>query len=454
MELTRELGNFIVQTDYDNLPAEIQQAAKERLLDTIGAMIAGRAGWAYGDALIAAMKNLGSGTCSVIGPDHGSCFPAARAAMINAAFAHAIELDDGHKFAGVHAGAVIIPTALAIGQDVGATGKEILAAIVIGYEIVYRLAVAQSPDLIERGFHPSATCGTVGAMAVAGKLLGLNEQQMANGLGMSVLQASGMMEATVSGQQSKCVMVGNSAFNGIACAYVAQAGLEGCLTAFEGKTGLFHGMSRCIAPEEVTAGLGRDYWIVDTYNKFYPTCRHAQPAIEAVLDLAVEYDIDPAQVERILVGTHHVAYELTGLIYEPKNPGEAKFSIPYGVAAALVDHGVAVRHLEKQAFQNKKYLDLAQKVQVFIDEKINGLYPKKRGAQIQITLKDGTIYSRECFDLKGSPQNPVNFDALKNKFVISATNLLSNESIAKIQQLCTEFERGKEVSQLLSLLNW
>lgn len=454
MELTKQFAEFIAKTRYEDLPEQVIATAKERLLDTVGAMLAGRAGWVYGDALEQTVKALGQGNHSVVGPHSERCYPAARAAMLNACFAHAIELDDGHKFAGVHAGAVVIPTALVMGAELGCSGKEVLTAIVLGYEVVYRLAVAQSPELIDRGFHPSATCGTVGAMAVAGKLMGLDAERLANGLGMSALQAAGLMEATVSGQQSKCVMVGNAAYNGISCAYIARAGLEGCLSAFEGKSGLFQGMSKPLDPGKVTEGLGREYLIADTYNKFYPTCRHSQPAIEAALNMGLAHRIQPEQVERVEVGTHRVAYELTGVIHRPQTPGEAKFSIAYGVAAALVDQGVAVRHLTPEYFQQERYLELADRVTVRLDETVDALYPKQRGAQVRIVLKDGTSYEETCYNLKGSPQNPVGFDELVRKFVTAATGLLEERTIQEVRDQCASFEREKEIGSFLSLLKW
>ena len=447
------LAEFIVKTNYEDIPSEVISVAKERLLDTIGAMIAGRAGWAYGDALIEAVKPLGAGCSRVLGPDSASRFPAARAAMLDATFAHAIELDDGHTFAGVHAGAVVVPTALVMGEELHASGKEVLAAIVLGYEAVYRMAVAQSPELIDHGFHPSATCDTVGAMAVTGKLMKLNAQQLANGLGMSALQAAGLMEATVTGQQSKCVMVGNAAFNGIACAYVARAGLEGCTSAFDGKTGLFQAMSKPIAAEDVLRDLGQVYSIGNTYNKFYPTCRHAQPAIEAALNLAEEHGIDPDQVDHIEVGTHRVAYELTGRILAPQTPGEAKFSIAYGIAAALEDRGVAVRHLTAPYYTDEKYLKVARKVTTRIDERVAAQYPKRRGAAVDIHMRNGQVFSADCYDLKGSPQNPVGFDELVKKFKTAATGLLNDSAIEKVLDLCGGFETA-DAKDLLLLLNW
>lgn len=447
------LAEFIAKTNYENLPAEIIGVAKERLLDTVGAMIAGRAGWAYGDALIEALKPLGTGGSRVLGPDSESRFPAARAAMLDATFAHAIELDDGHTFAGVHAGAVVVPTALVMGEELHATGKEILTAIVLGYEAVYRMAVAQSPELIDHGFHPSATCDTVGAMAVTGKLMKLDARRLANGLGMSALQAAGLMEATVTGQQSKCVMVGNAAFNGIACAYVARAGLEGCTSAFDGKTGLFQAMSKPIAAEDVLRDLGQVYSIGNTYNKFYPTCRHAQPAIEAALNLAEEHGIGPNEVDHIEVGTHRVAYELTGRIQAPQTPGEAKFSIAYGIAAALEDRGVAVRHLTAPYYTDEKYLKVARRVTTRIDERVAAQYPKRRGAAVDIHMLNGDVFSTDCFDLKGSPQNPVGFDELVKKFKTAATGLLTDPAIRNVLDLCDRFETA-EAKDLLALLNW
>ena len=454
MKLTESLAKFIVGTNYSDMPAPVIAAAKERLLDTIGAMLAGRAGWAYGDALIEACRELGSGNYPAIGPDARAQFPAARAAALNATFAHAIELDDGHKFAGVHAGAVIIPTALIMAQECGANGEETLAAIVLGYETVYRLAVSQSPELIEHGFHPSATCDTIGAMAVAGKLMKLDEEHLANGLGRAGLQASGLMEATVSGQQSKCVMVGNAAFNGISCAYISRAGLEGCRSVFEGKTGLFQAMSKSLSANKVMEGIGDPFLITDTYNKFYPTCRHSQPAIEAALDLALAHGLCAEDVERVDVGTHHVAYDLTGQIKYPKNPGEAKFSLPYGVAAALYDHGVAVRHLTREYYTQEKYLTLSNKVFVRIDKDVDALYPRRRGAVVRITMKDGQFYEKSCYDLKGSPQNPVGFDELVRKFNTAASGLLSQEVADEVRTRCASFEKESGTAELLSLLNW
>lgn len=451
MLITQQFAEFIYDTTYDSLTDEVKSIAKERILDTIGSALAGYAGWDYREQFIEACRNLGAGEFSIIGSDKKE-FPLARVAMINSTFAHAIELDDGHKNAGVHAGAVIVPTALAVGESIGASGEEIITAVVIGYEIVYRIATSMSPYQIKKGFHPSGNCDTYGAMAVAGKLLGLNKEQLANGMGMAGLYSAGLMEATVSGQQSKCVQVGNAAFNGMTAAYMAQAGLEGTTTIFEGKTGVFNAQSENVDIEIVCKDLGKAFLIKDTYSKLYPTCRHSQPAIEAVLDLVTENSFGYDEVEKVIVGTHQVAYDLTGKIKEPKNSGEAKFSLAYGVALALHEHGVGVAHLDEKYRNDEINIELASIVEINVDPDVQAVYPGRRGAKVEIMLKDGRSFKRECFDLKGSPTNPVGIEEIINKFKSNATGVISDVNAEQLLENISNLEKVKNVTSITELL--
>lgn len=452
MYLTQQFAKFIVETNYEDLPEQVVYLAKERIMDTIGAAIAGASNWEYAEKLREAVKLMGKGECSVLGSAE-KCFPPAHAAMINATYAHSIELDDGHKNAGCHAGAVVVPTALTMGQALGRSGKEIIVAVAIGYEVTYRIASHVNPAQINKGFHPSSNCGAYGAMAVAGKLLGLNEEQLANGLGQAGMLASGTMEATKSGQRSKCVQVGNAAYNGIMAAYLAQSGMEGCLSALEGPNGLFNTQSEAVDVEDVCRGLGEVYTIGDTYNKMYPSCRHAQPGIEAALDLGVAEHIDPDEVESIWIGTHKVAYELTGIIKEPRNSGEAKFSLAYGSAVALREHAFGVTSLMKKCYTDPQTLKLANKVTCEIDPDVQAVFPKKRGAKVRITLKNHTVYEKELYDLKGSPNNPVGWAELKSKFLANAAAMISDGTAESIVQQVGVLETLDSVDSVMDLLN-
>ena len=450
MYLTQKFAAFIAGTNYDDLPEQVVMLAKERIMATLGAAIAGSVNWEYAAQLREACKKLGSGECSVIGGE--KCYPAAHAAMINATYAHSVELDDGHKNAGCHAGAVVVPTALTMAQAMGKSGRELIAAVAIGYEVTYRIASHVNPAQINKGFHPSSNCGAYGAAAVAGKLMGLNEEQLANALGQAGMLASGTMEATKSGQRAKCVQVGNAAYNGILAACLAQTGMEGCLTALEGPNGLFATQSENVDVEDVCRDLGKVYTIGDTYNKMYPSCRHAQPGIEAALDLGVEHRIDPADVAAVHIGTHKVAYELTGIIKEPKNSGEAKFSLAYGSAVALRRHRFGVAELMERSYTDPETLRLADKVTCEIDPDVQAVFPKKRGAKVRIELKDGTVYEKELYDLKGSPGNPVSIGELERKFMSSAGAAMPEIRAQQLLELLRDVEALDSVDGLVSLL--
>lgn len=450
MYLTQKFAAFIAGTNYDDLPEQVVMLAKERIMDTLGAAIAGSVNWEYAAQLREACKKLGSGECSVIGGE--KCYPAAHAAMINATYAHSVELDDGHKNAGCHAGAVVVPTALTMAQAMGKSGRELIAAVAIGYEVTYRIASHVNPAQINKGFHPSSNCGAYGAAAVAGKLMGLNGEQLANALGQAGMLASGTMEATKSGQRAKCVQVGNAAYNGILAACLAQTGMEGCLTALEGPNGLFATQSENVDVEDVCRDLGKVYTIGDTYNKMYPSCRHAQPGIEAALDLGVEHRIDPADVAAVHIGTHKVAYELTGIIKEPKNSGEAKFSLAYGSAVALRRHRFGVADLMERSYTDPETLRLADKVTCEIDPDVQAVFPKKRGAKVRIELKDGTVYEKELYDLKGSPGNPVSIGELERKFMSSAGAAMPEIRAQQLLELLRDVEALDSVDGLVSLL--
>lgn len=451
MMLTERFADFIDRTRFEDLPGDIVSLARERILDSVGAILAGAGNWPCRSRFLAACREQGLGDCSAFTTGELK-FPAARAAMIDAAFGHAVELDDGHKFAGAHAGTVVVPVALTLARQNGLSGRDVITAVVLGYDIVYRIAAAMAPYQIDKGFHPTSNDDTLGAAAAAGKLLGFTKEQLANALGLAGLYASGLMEATATGQLSKCVMVGNAAANGMAAVYYAREGMEGTISVFEGKNGFFAAKSRDVDVEAVCAGLGENFVITDTYSKMYPTCRHAQPAIEGVLNLMEEYDFRPEDVERVWVGTHEVAYTLTGKIKAPKDSGEAKFSTAYGIAVALRERGFGVCHLNAEYTGNPKYLELAERVTVERDPAVQAVYPKKRGARVTIYLKDGRELSTEVYDLKGSPDNPVGFEEIKNKFVSNVKNMMSREDMDRLIDGIMRLDELDSVEPVMEIL--
>ena len=451
MYLTEQFAAFAHELKFEDLPEDIVALTKERILDSIGAILAGAGNWAYREPFLRACEQLGTGEVSAFTTGDRK-FPLARAVMIDATFGHAVELDDGHKFAGAHAGTAVVPVALTVAREERLSGREVIAAVVAGYDLVYRIAAAMAPAQIDKGFHPTSNDDTIGAAATAGKLMGLSQEQLANALGLAGLYASGLMEATVTGQLSKCVMVGNAASSGLEAVYLAEQGMEGTVSVFEGKDGFFKAKSDQVDLKAVTDGLGERFLITDTYSKMYPTCRHAQPAIESVLNLMEEYQFGPEEVDHVWVGTHEVAYTLTGKIKAPKDSGQAKFSAAYGIAIALYEKGFGVCHLNPEYTENPKYLAMAERVTVEQDPEVQAVYPKKRGAKVKVWLKDGRELSTEVYDLKGSPDNPVGFAEIKNKFVANVKNLMKEEDMNQLIELVMKLETLESVEPLMGLL--
>lgn len=451
MYLTEKFAKFIHEITYEDLPEDIVSLTKERILDSVGAILAGAGNWAYREPFLGVCEELGTGEVSAFTTGDRK-FPLARALMIDATFGHAVELDDGHKYAGAHAGTAVVPTALTIGQLMGLSGKDVIPAVVAGYDIVYRIAAAMAPAQIDKGFHPTSNDDTLGAAATAGKLMGLTKEQLANALGLAGLYASGLMEATVTGQLSKCVMVGNSAASAMEAVYMAKAGMEGTVSVFEGKDGFFKAKSADVDVEGLCAGMGETYLITDTYSKMYPTCRHAQPAIESVLNLMERYHFGPEDVDHVWVGTHEVAYTLTGKIKAPKDSGEAKFSAAYGIAVALYEKGFGVCHLNPEYTNDPKYLEIAKRVTVEQDPSVQAVYPQKRGAKVTVYLRDGRELSEEVYDLKGSPNNPVGFEEIKNKFTANVKSLLPKEEMERLIDLVMNLETLPSLDPIMEIV--
>lgn len=453
MYTSEQFAKFIKETEYESLPKDTISAAKERILDTLGAAVAGYSNWEYNQAMVNACRHFGTGEGAIIGSKKKE-FSIPCVAMINSTYAHSVELDDGHKNAGCHAGAVVVPTALAMAQSLGCSGKDLITAVVVGYEVIYRIASNLSPTQINKGFHPSSNCGVFGAMAVAGKLLSLNIIQLANGLGQAGMFASGTMESLISGQRSKCVQVGNAAYNGIMAAYFAQTDMEGCITVFDGKNGLFNIQGDDVDQGTVCRNLGSEYTITDTYNKMYSACRHVHPGIEAVLDIVEEQHITVEDVESISVGMYQVAYDLCGIIKKPRNSGEAKFSFAYGVAVALKENSFGVIHLTNRYYTDHDILEMANRVNCYVDAHIQKAYPQKRGARVEIILRDRRKFSKEIYDLKGSPNNPVGWKELENKFLVNSMGALPRNNATESVQMIKELEKLNEVKTLVELFSW
>jgi 2-methylcitrate dehydratase PrpD len=416
--VTRELSAFCAALDSAALPAEVVTRVRLLVTDLIGCIVCARIESPAAPALYSAAKALGlsEGSHRVFGDDrtHG----AAGAAFLNAALAHALDFDDTHAAGTLHPGAPVIPAAIVAAEMVGASGADLIAAIVAGYEVTCRIAVAlPAGDHYARGFHPTATCGVFGAAAAAGRVFGLSAERIEAALGIALSQSAGSLQFLVDGAWTKPFQVGWAAMGGLSAAVLARDGFRGPTGAIEGRHGFLQGYAPNPDPGRVVRDLGTVFETMVTGIKPYPSCRYGHAGIDAVLALRAEHDLRPEEVESITYGLSRAGLLLVGAPIEakrqPVNLVGAQFSAPFVLSVALATG--------KMGWDSYKLLGdpvihgLMQKVDCVHDPEIEAEFPANMSGRITIDAR-GTQYSRKVVVPLGEPANFLDEAALLAKF--------------------------------------
>jgi len=452
MTISTKLANFIKDLKYEKLPKDVINVAKDCILDTLGAALAAVNIPDVKGIYKEIKKYDFQNDCKIWGINkRASVF---NAALINGTMSHAIEMDDVHKRSKCHAGAVIIPTALTLGEIKNISGKKILLSIILGYEIIFRIGMgigATSHRL--KGWHATSTCGTFGSAAVASKILDLNLKQIISALGIAGTQSSGLWAFTEDGATNKKFHSGHAAQCGILAAILSAGGITGPSNIIEARDGgFFQATSDDFDYKTVTSNLGKKFEILNIDRKPYACCRSMHSSINAILDLKKEKNIQPYEIERIEVETYEIAIKQCGLITHPKNIFEAKFSIPYGLSVALYDGQVLNEQFTEAKLKDKKLLDIEKKVVVRENKKYTNMYPDNWGSKLKIITKDNKIFEREIINAKGDPRNPLKRNELIGKFVNLSKGILSKEKQEKIIAIISKIEQLENIKELVKYL--
>lgn len=434
----QNISKFISNYRYEQATVESIATVKAALLDFFGVTYRGSGE----DAPQVALNTVGeifsskfnfNLKSSIIGTDVKTDILSA--AFVNAISAHVLELDDGHRGAQIHLGAVIFPTALAISEAYDLSGKEFLEGVILGYEVGILLGQIVNPKHRDKGFHTTGTIGTFIAGVVASKLLKLDEGQILNALGLCGTQAAGLLESDHGGSMGKVLHAGKAAYNGILSAFLARNGFTGAGTIFEGDEGFLKAMVLDDETQDVSdfsfesalKDIGK-VRVRDIYFKKYPFCRHLHSSIDTALKLKASIGDEYDHIENIAVKTYSVAAEHNN--FRPKTMEELKQSLPYAVAIALVVGEVGVddinQLIEYGLLDNYSTVDkvnsiknLANKMILLSDDKLNELYPDKRPSNVVIKLdknfRNG-IFQNITFLPKGDFENPFQLRELIDKF--------------------------------------
>ena len=446
---TRALSAFLADITFETLPADAVERAKFVFLDTLGAAIAGSRTQEGRIAAGLARKLRGKEESVLIASDfRADCL---YAALFNGITAHALELDDGNRYAMGHPGVPVIPAVLALGEKEKISGRDAIAAIVAGYEAFGRIAAAGNPSHYHRGFHTTGTCGAFAAAAAAGKIFGFDESEMIQNLGIAGSQSAGLFAFMANGAMTKVLHPGKAAQSGILSALLIREGFTGPDSVLEHKQGFYAGYADQFNPERILDGLGEKLEIMNTYTKYHAACRHIHASVDAALHILQNNAAAPETIESISVRTYRVAARLT-CGKQITTPLSGKMSLPYCVAAAFVDQKVGLEQFAPEKLVDLKILTLMEKVDVRSDERLDSLVPDHRGARVEVVTQDGRTYAHEVLDAMGEPENPGTRDDLLNKFKDCARGVFEQDNIDALIDRVLHLEKTDDLTLVAELL--
>jgi len=452
MNETRTLAEFVARLRYEDLPQAVVEQACRIIVDTVGCALSA---WTEDPAKsrialeIAQLYGSDQGA-SVIGVAGVKSQPAF-AALANGILANAADNDDTHKRALLHTGSVVVPPALALAETERLSGRELILALVAGYEVAVRVGMAVMPTHY-RYWHSTATNGTFGAAACAAKALALDADGVQRALGLAGTQAAGLNTFFESGDMTKSIHPGKAAFNGILSAQLAQLGATSPPDMLEHPKGYLNAYSTEPKPHKLTEGLGTSWEILQNGFKYFPSILASHAPIQATLALVKKHRIDPAQIARISNET----YNTVKSHFSNKDVSTvmaARVSVPYCIAIAAVDGKMTQAQFLPARIDDPLLREVLAHTEIVADAELNQLYPDKFPARVTITLKDGASFQETVLFPKGDPQDPLSADELEAKFRGNAAAALGSARSGELLQAIYALPDARDADRLTALLH-
>lgn len=450
MTLTQELAKRINALSFNELPQEAIHWAKVGILDTVGVALAG--------SREDCTRIVESTTCGSSGPS--LVFGGSRrigpldAALVNGVASHALDFDDCNNTIGGHPSAPILPALFALADETGASGRDFIAAYVAGFETECKIAMGVHFHHYTKGWHPTATLGVFGSAAACSKILKLSEEKTATALAIAASLASGIKSNF--GTMTKPLHVGHCTRNGLFAALIAREGFTAGDRAFEHKQGffnVFNGEGNYDAGKILPA-WARPFDIVKPgiAIKQYPCCGSTHSALDAMLALVREHKPAADDIERVDVWTHARRLEHTNRP-EPTSALDAKFSVQYCMARAILDRKVAIEHFEGNAYAEPAVRKLQSRVHAAPYTAAQFPEDNHFGAEVRIALRGGKVLSGKTDQPFGrTSDNPLPASLLKEKFDNCAARVLPAERVGPLYSAIQGFENLKDVRELTAII--
>ena len=449
--MTDALATFVGTFRPALLPDRVKDRTLSMVRDGTGAMLAA-ANPAYSTGrLIAdfAREHGGKSVATVVG--HGFKTDCVNAALANGTLGYACDIEPYHPGAILHPIAVLIPTALALGERTDASGEAFLAAVALGCEVEYRVSMAIGPaQQYALGFHPSAICGTFGAAAAAGFLLGLDAESMVRAFGLAACQASGLMAwESDPTENARPFQMGMAARNGMTAALLAEAGFGGPAAVFDHGHTVFHAFSRDAKPELLTAGLGETWdGITELAIKPFSCVAFLHPGVDALLDVVREEDLKADDIESLVMH-----FPRSGVHCIDDNPLRSH-SAQYILPVAVVDREVRVGVF----FEDRRETDpalaaLSQRTRVVADDgELEEAFPDFYATVIEVTTRDGRTLRRRNDIARGYPASPLSEDDLVAKFTALVSAVAPAGRVATLLECIAGLPEAPNIEEFADLL--
>ncbi|MBY0332259.1 MAG: MmgE/PrpD family protein [Acetobacteraceae bacterium] len=447
---SRVLAEFAAGLRFEDLPAPVVHQACRIVLDAVGCAMAA---WTEDaeKARIArdtALLYPAAPGAGIIGAA-GTAQPAF-AALANGILVNAADNDDTHKRALLHVGSVVVPVALALAQARGLSGRELIAALVAGYEVAVRIGMAVMPTHY-RFWHSTATNGTFGAAAAAARAMGLDADAAQRALGIAGTSAAGLNTFFESGDMTKSIHPGKAAMLGILAAQMAGLGATSPPEILAHPKGYLAAFS--LEPKEaaLTAGLGTEWEILQNGFKWFPSILASHSPIQATLAIVGKHATDPARIATITVETygtvttHFSNKDVAGVM-------AARISVPYCVAAAAVDRALGQAQFAPARVADPLIQAVLARTEVVAAPDLDPLYPRKFPARVTITMQDGTAHIETVLLPKGDPGNPLNDEELAAKFRQNCAGRMDAGRMRALEDAIMTLPRAESLTPLSALL--
>jgi 2-methylcitrate dehydratase PrpD len=451
----RRLARFVLDLGLDDVPGPVVDKATLLALDTLGNCLAASRE-EFGRAVLEVAARLGGPPESALIGSR-ALVAAANAVLANATLAHGLDFDDTREDAIVHTGCVAVTTALAVGEAVAASGREVLEALIAAVEVMCRVGLAVPGALHARHFHPTDIAGGFGAAAAAARLGGLTEDQLVRAFGLCGSQASGIIEYLTDGSWTKRLHPGWAAHGGVVATLLARSGFSGPESVLEGEHGLyaaFAGGHDAARLETLLGSPGRIWELEQLTLKPYPCGSIAQPYMDCALRLREQHHIRPEEITaircRTAPGPVPRLWEPLAVKQAPPNGYAAKFSLPYLVAVILVRGRAGLAEFTDEAVGDPGVLRIAQRVTYDLDPAID--YPRQFVGDVEIALVDGRVVRERRDRPRGGPDAPLTRGEVEGKFLGNAALALPREQAERVIQLVPGLATGGGLAELLATL--